>query len=53
MRIRICKKESKKSAYWLKLIECNNQEEQNRTKILIDEAMQFVKIFNSIVEKSK
>jgi len=53
MRIRICRKESKESAYWLRLIECNNKKcEQNR-RLLIDEAMQFVKIFNTIIEKSK
>lgn len=53
MRIRICKKEAKESAYWLKLVECNDQKSENRRNTLIDEAMQFVKIFNSIAEKSK
>lgn len=53
MRIRICRKESKESAYWLKLLECNNHESERKRQMLIDEATQFVKIFNSIVEKSK
>lgn len=53
MRIRICRKESKESAYWLKLLECNNHESERKRQTLIDEATQFVKIFNSIVEKSK
>ncbi len=53
MRIKICRKESKESAYWLKLIECNNRESNNRRVLLVEEATQFVKIFNSIVEKSK
>lgn len=53
MRIKICRKESKESAYWLKLIECNNQESNNRRVLLVEEATQLVKIFNSIVEKSK
>jgi len=53
MRIKICRKEAKESAYWLKLIECNSQESNNRRVLLVEEATQFVKIFNSIVEKSK
>ncbi|MGB9721409.1 MAG: four helix bundle protein [bacterium] len=52
MRLRICRKESKESAYWLRLIECNTCEDDTKRKMLIDEATQFVKIFNSIIEKS-
>lgn len=53
MRIKICRKESKESAYWLKLLETNTRESDCWREELIDEATQFVKIFNSIVEKSK
>ncbi len=53
MRIRICRKESKESAYWLKLLECNNPRDEQKRALLIDEAMQFVKIFNTIIEKSE
>jgi len=51
MKIKICRKESKESGYWLKLTQPRHEEE-NETTSLIDEAMQLVKIFNSIVEKS-
>ena len=54
MRIKICRKEAKESAYWLRLIiETNNQgcgQEGNR---LLDEAIELKKIFSAILEKSK
>jgi four helix bundle protein len=50
MRIKICKKESKESRYWLRLTEPLKENEKEE---LIDEAVQFAKIFGSIVEKSK
>ncbi len=53
MRIRICRKESKESVYWLKLLECNKPRDEQKRALLIDEAMQFVKIFNTIIEKSE
>jgi four helix bundle protein len=52
MRLKICRKESKESAYWLKLIECDEIQNGAVRKDLIDEATQLVKIFNSIIEKS-
>ena len=54
MRIKICRKEAKETCYWLKLIELNNDKyltEENSG--LIDEAQQLMKIFGSILEKSK
>jgi len=51
MRIKICRKEAKESIYWLKLTEIKTPESER--KALIDEATQLVKIFSSIVEKSK
>lgn len=51
MRVKICRKESKESRYWLGLTE-PKREEENEKDTLMDEAPQLVKIFNSIVEKS-
>lgn len=51
MRIRICKKESKESGYWLKLSEPSKDEEKEKT-LLIQEANELMKIFGSILAKS-
>lgn len=53
MRIKICRKESKESTYWLKLIESKNNEQDKNRDSLIDEATQLTKIFNAILEKSR
>jgi len=54
MRIKICRKEAKESRYWLRLIEYNNElNDDMEAKILIQEATEFIKIFNSILIKSK
>ncbi len=53
MRIKICRKESKETVYWLKLIEVKTSDTEKERKSLIEEATQFTKIFSSIVEKSK
>ena len=53
MRIKICRKESKESSYWLKLAEVKNSGGQNQRGVLIEESMQLTKIFSSIVEKSR
>jgi len=53
-RIKICRKESKESAYWLRLIEETNQLDNKQTVInMIQEAIELKKIFSSIAEKSK
>jgi four helix bundle protein len=52
MRIKICRKEAKESRYWLKLVSCNNKEEEEQKK-LIQEANELMKIFGAILEKSK
>ncbi len=51
MKIRICRRESKESRYWLKLIDCAKEDEMERAS-LIDESTQLLKIFSSIAEKS-
>jgi len=54
MRVKICRKESKESAFFLRLIiETNNPEIYKDGRSLFDEANQLVKIFSAIIEKSK
>jgi len=53
MRIKISRKEAKESSFWLKLAETKTQESARKRKVLIDEATQLVKIFSSLLEKSK
>ncbi len=54
MRIKISRKEAKESAYWLRLIyETNNLKNADVAQWLIQEATELMKIFSSIIEKSK
>lgn len=54
MRIKICKKEAKESKYWLRLVDTGDSEELEKERILlIKEATELMKIFGSILEKSK
>ena len=54
MRIKICRKESKESAYWLRLInETNNLKNADEAERLRQEANELKKIFSSILQKSK
>lgn len=53
MRIKICRKESKEAAYWLKLVEAKDRDEEKGRGLLIAEATELMKIFGSIVEKAK
>lgn len=54
MRIKISRKESKESAYWLRIInETNNLKNANDAHNLIKEANELKKIFSAIVVKSK
>jgi len=54
MRIKICRKEAKESAYWLRLIhETNNPKNGDVAQRLIQETTELMKIFSSILEKSK
>jgi len=52
MRIKICRKEAKETVYWLDLIEAENESEKEKD-FLRNEAMQLMKIFGSIVQKSE
>jgi four helix bundle protein len=54
MRIKICRKEAKESRYWLRLVDTNNEAEQeNNRKILINEATELMNIFGAILRKSQ
>lgn len=54
MRIKICRKESKESAYWLILIVDGNSDEFREEGLsLREEAIELKKIFSSIIEKSE
>ena len=51
MKIKTCRREAKESIYWLRLLECtSNLEQQRRT--LTGEAVELMKIFGSIARKS-
>lgn len=53
MRIKICRKESKESMYWLKLLrETNNMQDNHSAASLLQEASEFTNIFSSIITKS-
>ena len=53
-RIKICRKEAKESAYFVRLIkETNPKEFENEALSLYNEAIELKKIFSSIIEKSK
>lgn len=53
LRVKICRKEAKESAYWLRLlIETNEQQFEDEGNTLTNEANELKKIFSSIVDKS-
>jgi four helix bundle protein len=53
MRIKICRKESKESRYWLQLAEVNGEQGEEQRQLLIKEATELMKIFGAILEKTK
>jgi four helix bundle protein len=54
MRIKICRKEAKESAYWLRLIlETNEEKYRQGGQRLLNEALELKKIFSSILIKSE
>jgi four helix bundle protein len=54
MRARICKKESKESRYWLRLVDsCGDQKLEARRAELIEEGTELMNIFGSIIRKSE
>jgi four helix bundle protein len=54
MRIKISRKESKESRYWLRLVDTDDQAETERERgNLIQESTELMKIFGSILRKSE
>ena len=54
MRVKICRKESKETSYWIRLlVETNDSEYSMSGEKLIRESDELRKIFSSIIEKSK
>ena len=52
MKIKTCRRESKESGYWLRLLDCDGQLEPSRAQLLA-EARELMKIFGAIVRKSE
>ena len=53
MRIKICRKEAKETAYWLELLDTCGDSALNEEKlILTNEAIELMKIFGAILQKS-
>ena len=53
MRIKICRKETKETIYWLKLIQIKEKEFEPKRTALINEASELMKIFGAIVIKTE
>jgi len=54
MRIKICRKESKESRYWLRLVDTQGELELEKERgYLINESTELMNIFGSILQKSK
>ncbi len=52
MKVKTCKRETKESRYWLKLTKPNQQDLPTK-EYLIQEVTELMKIFGSIIEKTK
>ncbi len=53
MRIKICKKEAKESAYWLELLETSNESLEQKRVALGKESEELVYIFAAILRNSQ
>jgi four helix bundle protein len=53
MRIKICRKEAKECGYWLKLVEVGHPDLAKGWEILLEESIELMKIFGSILAKSQ
>jgi four helix bundle protein len=51
MRVKICRKETKESSYWLRLIEIKNEIQEGNRQALLIETGELFRIFSSIAEK--
>ena len=54
MRIKICRKEAKESAYWLRLVEVETGADSERERRdLVQEATELIKILSTIIKNKK
>lgn len=53
MRIKICRKESKESRYWLSLLDLNDNESVLQRSKLIQESTELLRIFSAILKKTE
>lgn len=53
LRIKICRKEAKEAGYWLKLIEVADTGSRDEREGLLRESTELMKIFGSILTKSR
>ena len=54
LRIKTCRKESKESAYWLRLLDAGGSAESESTRVrLLSEARELMNIFAAILRKSQ
>ena len=53
LRIKICRKEAKESAYWLRLTETSDEIYEKEQGALIQEATELMRIFGAIITKSQ
>lgn len=52
-RLRICRKESKETHYWLGLLVIDNEKLMTTINAMARESMEFVKIFSKIIENNE
>jgi four helix bundle protein len=52
-RVKICRKEAKETLYWLKLLDTTGEALNLKQRALIGEVTELMKIFGSIIEKTK
>jgi len=53
-RVKVCKKESKESAYWLRLVDSGGSPEiESERALLLNESIELCKIFGAIIRKSE
>jgi len=50
-RIKVCKKESKESRLWLNLLEISDKNQDQERNALVQEALELIKIFKTIISK--
>lgn len=52
-RLNVCRKEAKESKYWLELLQYTDAEHGSQIGFIVQEALELVRIFSSIVLRQK